>query len=336
MSHFTSLYFYVFIPFVLLKILPINYHKYIINVITVLTCIALVIWVGVVISPSFYEFIHRAAIIFNQNNPAAIPPEQLIIFTYESETALGIVRNAGFCHEPGAFAVVLIYGLVFNSILTKSYFNLKNLLFTVAIITTFSSAGYIALFLFSLNIIWQLRNIFTKWLLVIGVVVLSFYSYYSLEFLSEKISEQYVNQFGKSLTATTGGRFLGMRKSLYVLSKYPLTGRGFNAVSQPKSQEDPEAARYGFMFYASRVGVIIFFFSILFFCRTIKFWNNLYMDNNSKTILKVLPFAPVLFAQLFIPSLLFNMLILEAYFRRYSIKVPVKNRLEMNNENDDD
>ena len=322
-SHTTSLFMTIFAPFVFLKLFPINYHRYIINIITFLSCTSLFCWILVIVFPSLGGLAKEMAYALSRENPTDNGHyKQLIFFTYEPAKMWGISRNAGFCHEPGAFAVALIYGLVFNSILTKSYVNLKNILFVICLLTTFSTAGYLALFIFLLNLGLKITNIYTKALVVLLLLSLSFYSFYSIDFLSDKIGTQYKIQANKSMESYTTGRFLGMRKSLYVLSKYPLTGRGFNVVSQPKDRTDPEAAGYGFMQYLSQVGIVMFLLTGFLFYRTIWFWNNIYTPKD-KVIFKFLPLVVVLSAQTFIPSLLFGLIIFETYFRKYRIGLPL-------------
>ena len=60
------------------------------------------------------------------------------------------------------------------------------------------------------------------------------------------------------LNTSTVGRFLGARKAIIVLYRYPLFGRGLIAASKAKSTSD-EAAGYGWIMWVSQIGIIFGF-----------------------------------------------------------------------------
>lgn len=326
-SHITNLFINTFIPFVLLMIMPYNYHKYVIKVILFLSICSFVLWIGVNISPSFHNTIKWLALnlpldYIDSSNPLSGNKEQIIIFTYEADTSIGgIIRNAGFCHEPGAYSVALIYAMVFNLFLTRKLLSKTNVFFIICILTTFSTAGYISFLL--IIFVYLLNSTLSRKLVYIPILILAGLFVFSLDFMGDKISEQVDYQTNVSLDEPTSGRILGARKALYVLSKYPLTGRGYLSISKESDLTSAEAAGYGFMYYMAQVGFVVFFITIFLFNKTMTYWSRgvrrkkrglSFIYNYS------IVFIPILFAQVFIPSTLFCMLIFDYYYRNIPYK----------------
>lgn len=103
-----------------------------------------------------------------------------------------IIRNSGFMWEPGAYSCVLIFMLVYRLHKLEYRLDLKTWAVIIALLTTFSTSGFIA-FLFVI-IISLLRNkkikkMFAPVIPVIIVLLIIFgYNFYTTnEFMSKKI-----------------------------------------------------------------------------------------------------------------------------------------------------
>lgn len=57
-----------------------------------------------------------------------------------ADNGYGIMRNNGFMWEPGGFALMLVWAMVYNAIKNGVRIDLKFLIYTFAIITTFSTS----------------------------------------------------------------------------------------------------------------------------------------------------------------------------------------------------
>jgi hypothetical protein len=326
-SHFTSLYINLFLAFVLLKVLPFNYHKYLIKVIFVLSVISFLLWIVVNLNSTVHNLIPEIARAYGLDdvdieNRLAGGYEQIIIFTFEKEEIYGIIRNAGFCHEPGAYGVVLIYAIVFGVFQDRVLFSKRNIFFIICLFSTLSTANFLAFFfILMFHLLHTVRKkYFSSLIFTLVFIGLAIPFVGSLNFMNEKIKNEFQSQTSASLNEGTSGRFLGARKSLFVLEKYPFTGRGFTTASKETDFFSAEAASYGFFNYASEVGLIVFIITMVLFYKTLKFWGQSAGFNTKEIVVLSLAFLPVLFSQAFIPSILFNMLILETYFRNYKIK----------------
>ena len=134
------------------------------------------------------------------------------------------IRNSGPFWEPGAFGGFALIALIFNVIKRRTLGNKKNLVFILAIITTLSTSAVIALFvLISLYYI-QLSRSMLKFILAPIIVSLAWFSYYELEFLGKKITENTNNIEG----GTTSNRFVSALTDLEDIKKFWVFGRGFN------------------------------------------------------------------------------------------------------------
>ena len=110
---------------------------------------------------------------------------------YEGKGMLGFERNCGFCWEPGLFACFLVIAIFNNLLRTKNRIrnNVWLYVLIVALLTTFSTTGYVAFFAIIVSHfvigrvnLFSLRNI-------IILVLLGFAAYrvFQLPFMRDKI-----------------------------------------------------------------------------------------------------------------------------------------------------
>ena len=198
-------------------------------------------------------------------------PRSLIIFTSVQAISRDLYRNAGIAHEPGAWAYFLIMAIVLNNIINKEYFSKKNIAMMIAVITTFSTAGYIillsviALWLFSMKS--KSNTMAIAKILFIPIFAFSiFISYNTFDFLGEKINNQIEVQLEGGLeNRASQGRFIRFRKGINVAIKNPIWGRGIisatgeldnlSAEHIPNGYLTGIIAQYGFIF-----GFLYFFY----------------------------------------------------------------------------
>ena len=230
----------LFIPYLLYKIIGIRIFKYLLNVIYYTAIIASAIWLlQVVVSPFNDLFQHlrlSSGIPFIRgdefNNRVSIAFFYTISHWKVDVLGVGILRNSGLYHEPGAFAYFLIIAIGINTILQQNIMNNKNIIMIIMIITTFSTAGYLALFVLLVFMIID-SNIHggIKIFLIPSIIVLIFISYTQIDFMQDKIVASYEDQ---RLTQVDGeivfeggrGRVWRMESAINLLSTSPLIGRG--------------------------------------------------------------------------------------------------------------
>lgn len=95
-------------------------------------------------------------------------------------------RNYGPCPEPGMYAFLLIIALIFNYFKYRKFINLTGILFLVCLMTTQSTAGYIALLFVFLYSIYLTRYRLLSWMFLVVILIGSYYVY-QLPFMRGKI-----------------------------------------------------------------------------------------------------------------------------------------------------
>jgi len=274
-SLITSFSYTFLFPYCLYRIYNIDYFTLLEKVIRILTIISLLIWLMHQFIPGVKELIITIITSINKYNVIDIK-RSMIFYTYwpQLEQSFGFTRNSGFASEPGAFAVYLILAIIINYQRKYQLFNRRNYLYYIALISTFSTAGYISFFVLGMLLLKQKRNRIFVLLLFPIMVYSSIYLFKNLEFMQKKIESKYTFEMNRSLNQPTSGRIYGSRKSLNVLFKYPLYGRGILASTKPLDISDPEFFDYGFLVQFARFGLIFGSLFMIYFLKGIYIYCN--------------------------------------------------------------
>lgn len=181
---------------------------------------------------------------FVLRNTAGTSDYSLLLYTINGQPSVewygNVIRNCGCAWEPGLFATMLTLALVFRMFINKGKLILKdrhNIVLLLALITTFSTTGYITLFLLmGLHILITSRmGIGRK--IVYGIIGLGVFSWvYSFSFMSDKIEarsdfSEFVTETGKynQMEETfTVDRFEGIALDYANMLDAPLLGYGMN------------------------------------------------------------------------------------------------------------
>jgi len=258
LSLITSFSFGILIPYFVYKTYGYNFLFIVAKVLSVLIYISFSIWLLHQFVPGFENIILtliNKANALNNNHLV----RSMFVYTYWSDIGhfYGFSRNAGFVNEPASYSVYIIFVIVINYIQNIPLLSKRNIIYFLALFSTLSTTGYLAFAVIALLLLAQRRY----WMLgLLSFLIFMFFSIFylrNLDFMQEKIEQQYSEQTELALTEPTSGRFLGARKSFYVLMKYPLHGRGLLTISKPESINDPEYAGYGWYSYISRFGLVL-------------------------------------------------------------------------------
>lgn len=134
-------------------------------------------------------------------------------------------RNSGPFWEPGAFSIFLMIAIIFQYFKSKKVISSNNILFVVALATTFSTAGYLAFFMFMLmlhllrsySVVSFIRNFFVATLL--GIVF--FFLFLTLDFLGQKLIQNI-----DEASFSVGSRFGSALADLKLIISNPIIGYG--------------------------------------------------------------------------------------------------------------
>ena len=102
------------------------------------------------------------------------------------------IRNNGPFWEPTVFASLLLVGQIFNFLINKKLFNHTGLIFTIGILTTFSTTVFIAYFIFLVSSFLLSKKIKTVYKIILLIITIfsGIYLFTALPFLEEKISKE--------------------------------------------------------------------------------------------------------------------------------------------------
>lgn len=149
--------------------------------------ISLIVWTCAnLLGAPFIDFMHAIAI--HENTP---PTETYsVLFGLGSQFELGLRRNIGFTWEPGIFSCWLLIGLYFNLIQTKFNIGIEVnktfWLFIIALLTTFSTTGYVCLAVIIVFYLINKSSVTSKFF-VIAVVISIVPLIAELSFMADKI-----------------------------------------------------------------------------------------------------------------------------------------------------
>jgi hypothetical protein len=159
--------------------------------------------------------------------------KSIIIYTENTGDISQGIRNSGMFWEPGAFAgyICLLFLLHLGEIRILIYDNkFKVAVILMALITTFSTTGYLVLFL--IGIITILKEYSRKYRIVPLLFFVMFISgsyllYLNTDFLNEKVSNQFAA--AKSLSGEfSNSRFGSFVFDLHYIEKSPIAGNGMH------------------------------------------------------------------------------------------------------------
>jgi hypothetical protein len=129
-------------------------------------------------------------------------------------------RNPGPFWEPGAFAVFLNIAMIFNTLHTGKLIEKKNIFFAITLISTLSTTGFMAMFVLVASFYLVKGDLSKKAFLFILFLPLAVYLFFTLEFLSSKITEN------MQLKDDTTSRFGSAYADIKDFSTSPLIGWG--------------------------------------------------------------------------------------------------------------
>ena len=225
-------------PYFLYKITWPRIFEYLVNVIYYTAIISTLLWLAQNLFNPFNYYLENLFYSDNILTQGLIAPYQTdrislaFIYTYPAYSinifGIEVFRNYGLYHEPGAFAYFLIIAIGTNYIIQKNFFNKKNIIMALVLLTTFSTTGYLAFFLLVLTPVFSSEvNPRIKVLAIPLFLIISAIAYTQLDFMHDKIETQFESEIDNDrIFERTGGRIWRIRGAINLLSTSPLFGRG--------------------------------------------------------------------------------------------------------------
>lgn len=322
--HLLVLFYTFFIPYGIIKLVGLKFTDYFVNITYVFAIISFLFLIPSYISPDFRIAVRNFAIWINLD-PLKDVTENFIIYNYEPMVD-GIIKNPGPFYEAGAFGTFLIVALLLNLIKTKSIFDIKNIVFIIAILTTFSTATYIAFFLLLFFYFTNKRAIWINVILAPALALIMYNIFSDVSFMKEKIATQF--EASSRQGDDKIGRIQGGLVDLRELKESPVFGKGIMSTDDRSNNGLTDMAlRYG------PVGFILFFFlmilSLRIYCKANKY-------STRFAVYAAIPIAAVLFGQvlytkpIFLGLMMMFILYKGKNVQLYSLKTVVRKKTNMN------
>ena len=266
---------YITFSYLVVSVVGYNFFKAYENVILFFALISLPLFLLEATTGSIYPLLYKFQgiihIPYGYKNYTNV-----LLFSIRVNPDFGYLRNCGFCWEPGGFANFLILAIIIN--LARNKFNLKNKrlwVLLIAMITTFTTTGYMALMVIS---IWYLYNVkFERRIILIPVVILLAIYISTLPFMAEKIKSlsadpEYELNRVASISYQTGnaysiGRFAGFLMNMKDFKQHPIIGYGGHGEETWQARYNIQVASINglgrWMAMFGSIGIFIFFYTYI-------------------------------------------------------------------------
>lgn len=141
-------------------------------------------------------------------------------------------RNSGFAWEPKGFSNILVLAIIINLLRNNFKFTKSLFILYIAVISTFSTVGYIIIFIFLPLFIYQQKNKLST--LKYALILIFVFPILSLDFMTNKVINEALNRENnlKYVYANTNqetvslGRFGSMQLAILDFPDNPIIGIG--------------------------------------------------------------------------------------------------------------
>jgi hypothetical protein len=291
----------VLIPFFVFKIFGHSFPVFYVKAMYVLCLLSLPFYIGSLVSASFFHQLQAIPLLFPALDPSTYK-YQFIIHSaaVATDSFSGLLRNAGPFHEAGVHALFLLIGFYFNFITTQKLFNKQGIVFILSLIFTFSTAGYLGIFLLFIGFSFVIKiNPLVKLFFSVLLVIFSVNFFLTNELMYSKIKNEFEIAQERDMNDFTGGRFYGARKALNVLENYPLFGRGLTHATRETDEYSSEFLRYGIMSEFGKIGIPLAILYLVFLFKGLLEYEKRYQSSRVVTLFFFIALLVNLFSQSF-------------------------------------
>lgn len=182
----SSIFKVVYLSFIYCAILKEKAAYYLVQVITHLTVLSFFLFaIQLLLPDQLYSFFTSVSPPTGQEFVPGY--SNLILFTFTK--GLHSYQNSGFAWEPGSFACFLVIALLLNLFLNKFKFDNKSKILIAAIITTFSTTGYLGL-LMTFFLAYRYRVVKIDFKIVL-VILVAGAAIITIPLLADKVQDVY-------------------------------------------------------------------------------------------------------------------------------------------------
>lgn len=186
-------------------------------------------------------------------------------------------RNSGMFWEPGAFACYVCLAFLFYLGNIRTLLKLhkwKVIIVLVALITTFSTTGYIVLFIMGIATIYlEYKKKYGAFVLPILITfgTIAYITYENTDFMKDKLDHQITAASQRDEGEFAPDRMSALLFDLHYIAKHPLVGNGMYSTTRfadhPALQKEDLGHGNGFSDFLASMGILSFLFYLFFIFR---------------------------------------------------------------------
>lgn len=230
-----------------------------------ISVISLIFWISMQLFPNLHEILksigenipyYSGSDVFFEIHDFGRTSVHLLLYNLTFDENL-ISRNCSIFYEPGMFCFYLILSLIFS--LFSLGYSVKNkfvYIQIIALLTTFSTSGYIALLILLMYYYLKISKTISNYFILFVVASTISYFVINLDFILQKFITQ-------SQSTEESSRIFAMIYHFDLLEDHYLMGYGF---SMPNLLLSPN----GISMFMLKYGIILFIFSLFLFIGTFK------------------------------------------------------------------
>ena len=265
---------YISYAFFIVKIFRNKIPHYFSNIIYFFTLIGFIFYFPSLISSSFHNFLYNLGTVL-QTDVYHTYNKSLVIYNWEPISSSGLIRYSSIFSEPGNYACHLALAFIWNLVYYENFLSKKNIILFIALILTFSTAGYLTFYFIIMFYYFLFKKTSVKKILSSMIFILVFiWSFQSLDFMSNKLVNYYYRE--EHIEANVLGRFGATLKNLEEIKEHPIIGRGLIAQTRYKDEdillnnEAPWKDLNSWTGYMVRLGIPGFILFIIWYINSIR------------------------------------------------------------------
>ncbi len=186
-------------------------------------------------------------------------------------------RNSGMFWEPGVFACYICLAFLFylgNIRILLKHHKWKVVIVLVALITTYSTTGYIVLFIIGIATIYiEYKKKYGPFVLPILIAfgLIAYITYENTDFMKEKMNDQVAAASKRDEGEFAPDRMSALLFDLHYIGKRPFVGNGYDVSTRfadhPALQKEVLGHGNGFSDFLASMGILSFLFYLFYIIR---------------------------------------------------------------------
>ena len=265
----------LFLAYLSYKIIGNNFWSQFEKICFTLTCVAMFFYIGQLLTGNLYDnlSLYFGDFIADYYKEARPTSWYNFFYTYLPIDNIAYIRNCGFMWEPGAFAMICVIMLLYRTLTIGVKIDVHAFIYILAILSTFSTAGYLSLLLYFIIYLRSERNIL-KWIIFLTLFIIIIPIVAQLEFMTSKLIlfSQGIDEtnYNPRLNLIEYNRFGVFGINFNRLFEYPL-GYGVNKITDNFGREF--AGVCGIAVFARMWGIIGLIYCTYAIYKTLNWFN---------------------------------------------------------------